>query len=44
MTEVLGLDRGRARAWTVARVLQNKLWRTRVGEHGLDAEHVSTAW
>jgi streptomycin 6-kinase len=26
MTEVLGLDRQRAVAWTMARVLQNKLW------------------
>jgi streptomycin 6-kinase len=26
MTEVLGLDRERAVAWTLARVLQNKLW------------------
>lgn len=26
MTEVLGLDRQRAVAWTMARILQNKLW------------------
>jgi hypothetical protein len=26
MTEILGLDRGRARAWTLVRVLQNCLW------------------
>ncbi|MEV5607868.1 aminoglycoside phosphotransferase family protein [Streptomyces sp. NPDC052225] len=26
MTDVLGLDRGRARAWTLGRVLQNALW------------------
>ncbi|MFG2785840.1 aminoglycoside phosphotransferase family protein [Streptomyces prunicolor] len=26
MTEVLGLDRARARAWTLGRVLQNVLW------------------
>ncbi|MCX4666148.1 aminoglycoside phosphotransferase family protein [Streptomyces sp. NBC_01381] len=26
MTEVLGLDRERARAWTLGRVLQNSLW------------------
>ncbi|WP_373305998.1 aminoglycoside phosphotransferase family protein [Streptomyces chryseus] len=26
MTEVLGLDRARARAWTLGRVLQNSLW------------------
>lgn len=34
MTEVLGLDRGRARAWTLGRVLQNGLWaRSVVPEH-----------
>jgi streptomycin 6-kinase len=27
MTEVLGLDRERARAWTLGRVLQNALWK-----------------
>lgn len=26
MTDVMGLDRGRARAWTLGRVLQNTLW------------------
>jgi streptomycin 6-kinase len=26
MTDVLALDRARARAWTLARVLQNSLW------------------
>lgn len=26
MTDLLGLDRERARAWTLARVLQNSLW------------------
>jgi len=26
MTDVLGLDRQRARAWTLGRVLQNSLW------------------
>ena len=26
MTEVVGLDRDRARAWTLARVLQNTVW------------------
>ncbi len=26
MTEVLGLDRERARAWTLGRLLQNALW------------------
>jgi streptomycin 6-kinase len=34
MTEVLGLDRERARAWTLGRVLQNGLWmRAVVPEH-----------
>jgi streptomycin 6-kinase len=34
MTEVLGLDRERARAWTLGRVLQNGLWmRSVVPEH-----------
>ncbi|MCA1219728.1 aminoglycoside phosphotransferase family protein [Streptomyces sp. 8L] len=32
MTGVLGLDRGRARAWTLARVLQEGLWCRRDGE------------
>ncbi|WP_240797546.1 hypothetical protein [Streptomyces sp. F001] len=26
MTDVMGLDRARARAWTLGRVLQNCLW------------------
>ncbi|MFC8824928.1 aminoglycoside phosphotransferase family protein [Streptomyces sp. NPDC057137] len=32
MTEVMGLDRGRARAWTLGRVLQNCLWGISEGE------------
>ncbi|MEV8340725.1 aminoglycoside phosphotransferase family protein [Streptomyces niveus] len=32
MTEVMGLERGRARAWTLGRVLQNCLWDIREGE------------
>lgn len=32
MTEVMGLERGRARAWTLGRVLQNCLWDIRDGE------------
>ena len=44
MTEVLGLDRERARAWTLARVLQNSLWRIRGGEARLDPEQTSIAW
>ena len=34
MTEVLGLDRERARAWTLGRVLQNCLWDVEDGEDG----------
>ena len=37
MTEVLGLDRARARAWTLGRVLQNSLWQIEEGEAPLDA-------
>ncbi|GGR44851.1 hydroxyurea phosphotransferase [Streptomyces aurantiogriseus] len=32
MTEVLGLDRERARAWTLGRVLQNALWEIEDGD------------
>ncbi|WHM38073.1 aminoglycoside phosphotransferase family protein [Streptomyces sp. BPTC-684] len=39
MTEVLGLDRARARAWTLGRVLQNCLWEIEDGD-GLEREHV----
>jgi hypothetical protein len=35
MTDILGLDRKRAIAWTLARVLQNALW---------DVEHGDTMW
>jgi streptomycin 6-kinase len=42
MTETLGLDRERARAWTLGRVLQNSLWRVEEGE-GLDAEQAAIA-
>lgn len=38
MTEVLGLDRDRARAWTLGRVLQNSLWQVEEGRAPLD-EH-----
>ncbi|WP_093800277.1 aminoglycoside phosphotransferase family protein [Streptomyces sp. Wb2n-11] len=34
MTEVLGLDRGRARAWTLGRVLQNGPWEPEGEEEG----------
>jgi streptomycin 6-kinase len=35
MTDILGLDRKRATAWTLARILQNALW---------DVEHDDTMW
>ncbi len=35
MTDTLGLDRKRATAWTLARILQNALW---------DVEHDDTMW
>ncbi|MFE5816777.1 aminoglycoside phosphotransferase family protein [Streptomyces sp. NPDC056479] len=37
MTGVLGLDRDRARAWTLGRVLQNSLWQVEEGEAPLAA-------
>ncbi|MFE2599778.1 aminoglycoside phosphotransferase family protein [Streptomyces sp. NPDC059396] len=43
MTEVLALDRSRARAWTLGRVLQNSLWRLREGDRELDPVQVSIA-
>lgn len=42
MTEVLGLDRERARAWTLGRVLQNALWEIEDGRP-LDAEDLELA-
>ncbi|MET7363553.1 aminoglycoside phosphotransferase family protein [Streptomyces sp. NPDC005562] len=42
MTEVLGLDRERARAWTLGRVLQNSLWEIEDGRP-LVADHMETA-
>ncbi|MEU5294870.1 aminoglycoside phosphotransferase family protein [Streptomyces umbrinus] len=42
LTETLGLDRERARAWTLGRVLQNSLWQVEEGE-GLDEEQVAIA-
>ncbi|MFC8662458.1 aminoglycoside phosphotransferase family protein [Streptomyces sp. NPDC057199] len=42
LTETLGLDRERARAWTLGRVLQNSLWQVEEGE-GLDDEQVAIA-
>nr|WP_241838080.1 aminoglycoside phosphotransferase family protein [Streptomyces sp. CB03234] len=40
MTEVLGLDRERARAWTLGRVLQDSLWDVEDGETVLEGERV----
>ncbi|MHC3469120.1 aminoglycoside phosphotransferase family protein [Streptomyces sp. 7R007] len=37
MTDVLGLDRGQARAWTLARVLQNSVWQLEEGRRPLPA-------
>ncbi|WP_030569166.1 aminoglycoside phosphotransferase family protein [Streptomyces aureocirculatus] len=42
MTEVLGLDRERARAWTLGRVLQNALWDIEDGR-ALAPDHVEVA-
>ncbi|MFF1682737.1 aminoglycoside phosphotransferase family protein [Streptomyces sp. NPDC058256] len=42
MTETLGVDRERARAWTLGRVLQNSLWRVEDGL-GLVAEQLAIA-
>nr|ALK02283.1 antibiotic resistance kinase [Streptomyces sp. FXJ7.388] len=36
MTDVLGLDRARARGWTLGRVLQTCLWETESGATALD--------
>lgn len=43
MTEVLGLDGERARAWTLGRVLQNSLWNVSGGEKRLEEEQASIA-
>ncbi|MEO3978380.1 aminoglycoside phosphotransferase family protein [Streptomyces sp. CAU 1734] len=43
MTGTLGLDRARAKAWTLGRVLQNSLWDLADGEPRLDAQQVSIA-
>ncbi|MEU5954886.1 aminoglycoside phosphotransferase family protein [Streptomyces sp. NPDC047525] len=42
MTEVLGLDRERARAWTLGRVLQNALWEIEDGR-ALDEDDLEVA-
>ncbi|MEU8616322.1 aminoglycoside phosphotransferase family protein [Streptomyces sp. NPDC048623] len=43
LTERLGLDRGRARAWTLARFLQNALWTVSDGAPALHPDQVSIA-
>ncbi|MFD7230825.1 aminoglycoside phosphotransferase family protein [Streptomyces sp. NPDC059881] len=43
LTERLGMDRARARAWTVGRVLQNGLWRVSEGAARLPEEQVAIA-
>lgn len=43
LTGQLGLDRDRARAWPLGRVLQNGLWDVEDGEPGLDPDQVSIA-
>ncbi|MET9667869.1 aminoglycoside phosphotransferase family protein [Streptomyces sp. NPDC006475] len=43
LTETLGLDRERAKAWTLGRVLQNSLWDLEDGEGGLQESQMSIA-
>ncbi|WSA69718.1 aminoglycoside phosphotransferase family protein [Streptomyces sp. NBC_01800] len=43
MTEALGLDRERARAWTLGRALQNGLWGVTEGGHRLPPDQVEIA-
>ncbi|MER8041889.1 aminoglycoside phosphotransferase family protein [Streptomyces sp. NPDC094032] len=43
LTDRLALDRARARAWTLARVLQNALWDMEDGEATLNPDQVSIA-
>ncbi|MFJ2651699.1 aminoglycoside phosphotransferase family protein [Streptomyces sp. NPDC087420] len=43
MTEILDLDRQRARAWTLGRALQNSLWDVADGERALHPDQVSVA-
>lgn len=43
LTEVVGLDRERARAWTLGRVLQNCLWEVEDGEERLPEEQLAVA-
>ncbi|MFD8729873.1 aminoglycoside phosphotransferase family protein [Streptomyces sp. NPDC059611] len=43
LTEALGLDRERARAWTLGRVLQNAVWAVGDGERELAPDHAEIA-
>ncbi|WP_329020658.1 aminoglycoside phosphotransferase family protein [Streptomyces sp. NBC_00690] len=43
LTETLDLDRERARAWVLGRVLQNSLWSIEDGESDLEDEQLSIA-
>lgn len=43
LTEVLGLDRQRAVAWTLGRALQNLLWNIEDGEDELDQVQIGIA-
>lgn len=43
LTDALGLDRGRARAWTLGRVLQNACWGAEDGERRLVPEQAEIA-
>lgn len=43
MTEVVGLDRQRAAAWTLGRALQNSLWDIKDGEPGLNPTQIVIA-
>lgn len=43
MTEIMGLDRGRALAWTYARILQNCLWEVEDGASRLDPVQTAIA-
>ncbi|MFF0507343.1 aminoglycoside phosphotransferase family protein [Streptomyces fimicarius] len=43
LTEALGLERERARAWTLGRVLQNGLWGAEKGEGRLAPDHAEIA-
>ncbi|WP_117214217.1 aminoglycoside phosphotransferase family protein [Allorhizocola rhizosphaerae] len=43
MTDVLGLERDRAAAWSLARVLQNALWDIKDGEPRLDPDQIGIA-